>query len=102
MKLSALQKYILKQCANGKNKAVTRSIISFYYANKKNPPNRKDLSNIIARSIDRLIKKELVVGYGKKTAHKWFIYQVKLTSSGKKIVRDLYGIQQKLPLKNKK
>ena len=102
MKLSALQKYILKQCVQTKDKTISKAILERFYNNNKNKPKPKDIINIITKSVERLIKKELVIGYGWKTSHKWFINQVKLTPKGKKIAKSLFGIQQKLPLKIKK
>ena len=100
MKLSVLQKYILKQCIQAKDKIVSKSILERFYSGKKNKP--KDTINIITKSVDRLIKKELVTGYGWKTSHKWFIRQVKLTPKGKKIAKSLFGVQQKLPFRKSK
>ncbi|MFA6254906.1 MAG: hypothetical protein WC675_02605 [Patescibacteria group bacterium] len=101
MKLSTLQKYILKQCVQAKDKVISKANLERFYTNSKAKPKPKDLVNTITKSVERLIKKELVIGYGWKTPHKWFIRQVKLTPKGAKIARRLLGVQQKLPLKNK-
>jgi len=97
MQLSALQKYILKQCVQTKDKAISKANLEKFYANNKTRPKPKDLINTITKSVERLIKKELVIGYGWKTPHKWFIKQVKLTPKGAKLARRLLGVQQKLP-----
>lgn len=103
MKLSALQKHILKQCVQSKEKIISKVKLEKFYNGKKNKPKPKDMINIITKSVERLIKKELVIGYGWKTPHKWYINQVKLTPKGRKIAKTLFGIQQKLPFKlNKK
>ena len=102
MKLSPLQKYILKQCALASNKTISKPVLYRYYSDAKKRPKQKDLANDVTKSVDRLIKKELVVGYGWKTAKKWFIERVKLSAEGGKIARGLFGVQQKLPLKNLK
>ena len=101
MKLSALQKYILKQCLQAKDKIISKSVLEKFYSNVKTKPSEKDIINTITKSVERLIKKELVTGYGFKTPHKWFIRQVKLTPKGTKVARTLFGVQQKLPLNNK-
>jgi len=101
MKLSTLQKYILKQCIQSKDKIISKSVLEKFYGNKKSRPKQKDMINIITKSVERLIKKELVIGYGWKTPHKWFIKEVKLTPKGIKIAKLLLGSQQKLPLKIK-
>ena len=101
MKLSDLQKYILKQAWSTKDKIVSKNILKRFYNDKKTLPPPADLINIITKSVERLIKKELVIGYGWRTPHKWFIRQVKLTPQGRKIAKTLFGIQQKLPFKNR-
>ncbi|HLC89344.1 MAG TPA: hypothetical protein VJG65_00090 [Patescibacteria group bacterium] len=102
MKLSVLQKYILKQCLQAKDKTIDKKILHAFYNQKKFPPKSKDIINIITKSVERLIRKEVVVGFGEKTSHKWFIKQVKLTPKGRKMARMLMGVQQKLPFKNLK
>jgi len=101
MKLSALQKYILKQCVQTKDKIISKSVLEKFYNGKKNKPKPRDAINIITKSVERLIKKELVIGYGWKTPHKWFINQVKLTPKGRKAAKSLFGVQQKLPFKKR-
>ncbi|MFA5022449.1 MAG: hypothetical protein WC508_05205 [Patescibacteria group bacterium] len=100
MKLSALQKYILKQCAQAREKAISKTVLENFYSNKSDKP--KDIVNIITKSVERLIHKELVIGHGWKTTHKWYITQVKLTPKGKKLAKNFFGVQQKLPFKIKK
>ena len=97
MKLSTLQKYILKQGILVKNQIISKSTLEKFYDNLKKKP--KDITKIITKSVERLINKELIIGYGWRTPHKWFIRQVKLTPKGKKIAKSLFGKQQKLPLK---
>jgi len=97
--LSPLQKYIINQCALSADNKISKTILYRYYGNIKKRPKQKDLANDVTKSVDRLIKKELVIGYGWKTARKWFIEGVKLTAKGKKIARGLFGVQQKLPFK---
>ena len=98
MNLSTLQKYILKQCAQAKDKTISKSVLENFYRGKK----PAGAINIITKSAERLIKKKLIAGGGWKTARKWFIKQVKLTPKGRKLVRELFGVQQKLPFKNTK
>lgn len=50
----------------------------------------------ILRSLERLIDKELLIGFGKRTSHKWFITEVKLTAKGLKIAKKLLGEQMRL------
>lgn len=102
MKLSTLQKYILKQCIQSNDKIISKSVLEKFYGGKSNNYKPKDVINIITKSVERLIKKELVIGYGWKTSHKWFIKEVKLTPKGIKVAKNLFGVQQKLPLKSKR
>ena len=102
MKLSALQKYILKQCLQSRDKTISKIALENFYSSKSVKPRPKDLINMITKRVERLIKKELIIGYGWKTPHKWFIRQVKLTPRGRKVARDLFGVQQRLPLKTGK
>jgi len=100
MKLSDLQKYILKQSWQSKDKTVSKAVLEKFYFDHKVKP--KEIINIITKSVERLIKKGLVIGYGWRTPEKWYIRQVKLTSQGKKFAKNLFGIQQELPFKNLK
>jgi len=98
MKLSELQKYTLKQAWQADKKIISKNILEKFYSNSKiKKPN--DLIGVITKSVERLIKKDLLIGYGWRTSHKWFIQRVKLTSAGGKIARKLFGIQQKFPFK---
>lgn len=98
MKFSALQKYILKECIYAKQEAIDKTRLLAFYKGSKTP-SMKDKITIITKSVDRLIKKELLIGYGWKTPHRWYITQVKLTPKGRAESKKLFGIQQKLPLK---
>lgn len=102
MKLSVLQKYILKTTSQNNKIIVPRGIFDKFYDNIKSAPPKKIQSNIITKSIERLIDKGLLIGFGEKTQYKLFINQVKLTTSGKKTAQTLFGQQSKLPLKIKK
>lgn len=102
MALSGLQKYILRQAYLNRGR-LARSRLVEYYEKLQIKPSEYEQVKIIGKSIDRLIKRELLVGYGIKTAHKWFIKEIRLTLKGKKAARRLLGEQMKLPFfKNKK
>jgi len=102
MKLSILQKYILKTISQNSKTIVSRGIFDKFYDQTKKAPNKKIRSNIITKSIERLIDKGLLIGFGEKTQYKLFINQIKLTASGKKTAKTLFGQQSKLPLRIKK
>ena len=88
MKLSSLQIYILRKCYENKGQIPKRILFDFYQGKKKKP-SKDDMLNIITKSADRLIKKEFLVGYGRKTAQKWFIEKVRLTPKGRKAIKEL-------------
>ncbi len=102
MSLSTLQKYILKEILFSKKLKVDRKIFNKFYNNKKNPPAADIRTNIITKSIERLIDKGLLVGFGEKTQYKLFIDKVRLTPQGKKISQALLGQQEQLPFKKRK
>lgn len=62
-------------------------------------PRRELRTNIITQSIERLINKELLTGYGMRTPHKWFIREISLTTRGKRAAKQLLGEQKKLPFR---
>lgn len=96
MRLSKLQKHILEKCYNYKSSS-PEDFYDFYGEKTK---SRKLVQNIIHKSLDSLVGKDLLAAQGKKTAQKWFIYKVKLTNLGKKTARWINkGKQGKLPIK---
>jgi len=108
MKFSNLQKFILKQIweneARGSShhgSKTTRTVLEKFYDNKKNPPPQKIRVNIITTSIERLINKGLIVGFGEKTQHKLFIREIKLTAQGRQVAQVLLSQQAKLPFKKR-
>jgi len=100
MRLSGLQKYILKKCLSGQKYGISKRVIASYYQGKNIKP--ENIISDITKSVDRLIEKDLIHGYGKKTKKKWFIHEVHLTPKGKKEGIRLLGEQQKLPLQKYK
>ncbi len=102
MKLSSLQKHILKQSWEDKRIKIPRNIFDSFYTKRKNPPPKDIRVNIITKSIERLIDKGLLIGIGEKTQHKLFINQVKLTPKGKKTAQALLGQQTEFPFRKRK
>ncbi|MCX6746418.1 MAG: hypothetical protein NTX00_05440 [Candidatus Parcubacteria bacterium] len=100
MRLSKLQKYILLQCFDNKNKLDRKVLLGFYRVYKKKP-SREIMVNSITSSLERLIKKGLIVGFGELTKEKTFINKIRLTIIGKKSAKKLLGEQKRLPLKLK-
>jgi len=101
MRLSWLQKYILLQSFDSKNKLDRKVLLGFYVASKKKP-SREIMVNSITSSIDRLIKRGLIVGFGELTKEKTFINKIRLSKEGRLAAKKLLGEQKKLPFKLKK
>ncbi|MFA4941075.1 MAG: hypothetical protein WC582_00550 [Patescibacteria group bacterium] len=99
MRLSSLQKYILSRCCLNNGAGVKADFYSFYEKNKSNI-SLKIIQDIIHKSLESLVEKDLLVAYGKKTKQKWFIHKVKLTSRGQKAAKEIIKERQvKLPIK---
>ena len=99
-KLSKLQKYILKKSLFPKREGVNKNIFFKFYDNIKQKP--KDIENVIIKSLNRLIERDLITAFCKKTKHKTFIKRILLTPQGKKTAKKLLGTQKKLPMRYKK
>ncbi|HAH04139.1 MAG: hypothetical protein UV78_C0030G0007 [Parcubacteria group bacterium GW2011_GWA2_43_17] len=97
MKLSVLQKFIVLE-AYGQKKT-DRRIFAGFYAKQKKSPSKKDLVNVITKSLERLIDKGLMVGFGQRTKDKWFIKEVALTPLGRRVTKKILGEQRQLPFK---
>ena len=102
MVFSRLQRYILTQAIAVPKRTLNRASLVRFYTDSTQRPKGKDVPNIISRSLDRLVVRELLVGYGRKTAQKWYIERIKLTTKGRAAAKKLLGEQQALPLKIKK
>ncbi|PLX25810.1 hypothetical protein C0580_01390 [Candidatus Parcubacteria bacterium] len=99
MKLSGLQKFILRKTWEIKKTKISRDNFYSFYDKIKTAPAKKIRANIITKSIERLIERGLVIGFGEKTQHKLFITHIKLTPLGKKTAQKLLGQQAELPFK---
>lgn len=98
MRLSPLQKFILLKCYE-KGGRIDRKIFRDFYANQDLKAKEKYQESIITKSLESLIDREMMTGFGKRTAHKWFITHVKLAKKGKKRAEEvLREKQKKLPL----
>ena len=101
MRLSALQRFILIQCLQSKNRTADKKACEKFYDRIPSHPSKHDITTIITRSVERLVEKELVIVYGWHTAQKWFIDRVRLTKQGSEVARRLLGVQQKFTFKNR-
>lgn len=94
MKLSSLQKFILVQ-SYGREKKISRGVFNRYYGSVLK--GEDNIVKVISKSIERLIDKGLMVGFGEKTRDKWYIKEVQLTPAGRQLAKKLLGVQTKLP-----
>lgn len=98
MKLSGLQKYILRNVWNARPTHLNRKALEKFYQPSKSKPSEEQRIKIITRSLERLIARGLLTAYGHKTQEKFFIEDVKLTIAGRRLARELAGRQMPLPL----
>ena len=95
--LSKLQQFILEACAEGGG-AIARSVVDKNHGRSSSKAHQEHYKRIVTQSIDRLIERGLLVGYGAKTAEKFFITKIKLTPRGQKAAHECRKKrQQKLP-----
>lgn len=95
MRLSVLQRHILRECYQYQKKLVPRQSFTTFYKKK----SATTTTDSITVSLERLIDRGCLIGYGRRTPKKWFIEQVRLTALGRKVAKASYGKQQELPLK---
>lgn len=100
MPFSELQKFILKQNLMSGDKMAREGLLSFYVRQGK--AKRMLQTKIITRSVESLIDRGLLLGYGVRTPHKWFIHEIRLTTAGRRAARELLGRQLSLPLRKTK
>lgn len=107
MKLSLLQKHILLMCLD-KGGKIDRKIFRGFYGKSLEhfgktqckPAKEEYQENIITRSLEHLIDRELMTGYGKRTLRKWFVTHVSLNRKGHLKAQEILNErQEKLPLK---
>ncbi len=102
MYLSKLQQYILLELYFSRRKKYPKNDLKSYYQRQNKKLKEKNKQSIITRSIERLIKKGLLVGYGERTPEKWYIQEIKLTKKGKEVVKELLKNYGRLPFKIKR
>lgn len=96
MKLSGLQRFALIECYNRRTTRVPRITVHNFYRNMPKKPGY--VQDVVTKSLEALIDRGLLIGYGRRTPKKWFIDGIKLTPKGRKIARVLLGEQLVLPL----
>lgn len=94
MAYSALQRYLLLECQSNRHGRLRHQNLVRFYDGAMHPPKKADQQNAVTKSLERLIDKGLMVGYGRRTPKKWFIEEVSLTPKGRKQAHKLLGEQQ--------
>ena len=92
MNLSDLQRHILKVCYG--QLSLPKEIFLAFYQEKV--VDEETALKDIAKSIDRLVTRDLLKVSGVKTAKKWYTSTVQLTYKGEKLARQLLSDQPKL------
>ena len=85
--LSRLQQYILEECVMAKGGSISRRILDANYKASQSRARGEYFKKIITQSIERLIARGFLVGYGVKNKEKLFIDKVKLTAEGRRRVQ---------------
>lgn len=96
MKLSGLQRYALIEAYTRRSAHLPRKTVHGFYRNMPKQPGH--IQDVVTKSLESLIDRGLLVGYGRRTPKKWFIDEIKLTPRGRRIARALLGGQLLLPL----
>jgi hypothetical protein len=100
MGLSKLQKHILTKCYENRSGSEKKVEFYNYYPKKEQKENKIGIQVGIQKSIENLTAKDLVVAFGHKTAKKWSVERVRVTTRGKKLAKELVKSRQtKLPIK---
>lgn len=94
---SPLQQYILGECFMRRDK-IDRDLFERFYDNHSNVKSGAR-TKIVTKSLERLIDRGLMVGYGVRTPQKWFIKEIKITRFGiKEWEKFLERNQKRLPI----
>ncbi len=100
MRLSRLQKYILTKCYYDKNGIVGKKEIYEFYSKNEIDNHKKYIQDAAHKSLDSLVEKDLIVAHGYKTAKKLYIHKARITTKGKKLIKEhIKKRQGKLPIK---
>lgn len=97
-RLLPFQEYILKTCYSKRGKKMKKAdLFGYFKVQDKRSRGYQNTHSKIIKTIDSLIKKGLVVGFGWRTQKEWHYREIKLTACGKKKAQQLLAMR-KLPL----
>jgi hypothetical protein len=94
-----MQKYILLECLKARDFQISREKLAAFYVGRMKAPRQNMQQKIITQSLESLINRGVLVGYGKRTPHKWFMTAIGLTDFGVKEARKILGEQLRLKFK---
>ncbi|MBI4426661.1 MAG: hypothetical protein HY567_03720 [Candidatus Kerfeldbacteria bacterium] len=97
-RLSGLQRFALIESYSRRRARLPRQLVHAFY--KSMPKQPKEVQDVVTKSLESLIDRGLLIGYGRRTPKKWFIDEIRLTAAGRKLARRLLGEQLRLPLKS--
>lgn len=100
MNLSKLQRFALIESYTRRGVRLSRTAIHRFYASSPSQPER--IQDVVTKSLESLIDRGLMIGFGRRTPKKWFIEDIKLTARGRREARTLLGQQLSLPLRRSK
>lgn len=96
IRLSRLQRFLLETACVRSGRVSRQAFDPFF-----GPQSRLSTTarvKMITQTMERVIMRGFMVGYGVRTAEKWYIKEVRLTPLGRRLARRLAGEQQRLPL----
>lgn len=99
-RLSGLQRFTLVECYTRRSAKLPRQAIHGFYRSMPRQP--ENIQDVVTKSLENLVDKGLLIGYGRRTERKWFIDEIRLTPSGRRLARRLLGEQLTLPWRTKK
>lgn len=95
-RLSGLQRFALIESYTRRSARLPRMSVHAFY--KSMPKQPKDVQDVVTNSLESLVDRGWLIGYGRRTPKKWFIDEIRLTAAGRKLARRLLGVQLRLPL----
>lgn len=96
MALSELQRYILRMAYRYPRVRVPRQALTEF---RRRGKTVRHPAEVLSHSIERLIDRGLVIGFGHRTQDKWFVESIRLTAAGRRQARAILSAQASLPLK---
>lgn len=99
-RLSGLQRFALIESYTRRSTRLPRQAVHAFY--RSMPKQPEHIPEVVTKSLESLIDRGLLIGYGRRTPEKWFIDEIRLTSKGRRLARQLLGQQLALPLKTRR